>query len=100
VSEFLSALQPYWKAFWGALQFQLDFAAAAIAVIALVISRRAARNQARLAIETLRVQRDNDGILWTDHVIDTLVGVEFLHVQREVDPLRRREFIAQNQQNA
>jgi hypothetical protein len=78
MNDVISTMAANWTAFWTSIQFQLDFAAAAIAVIALWISRRAARNQERLSIETLRVQRDNDLITWTNGVIDTLVGIEFL----------------------
>jgi len=74
----MSFLAWAWTEFWKVFQFQLDFAAAAIAVVALVVARRAARRQERLGIETLRVQRDNDVIEWSDRVIDTLVGIEFL----------------------
>jgi hypothetical protein len=78
MNDFISSFVAHWMAFWSSVQFQLDFATAAIAVIALWISHRASRNQARLNVETLRVQRDNDLITWTNGVIDTLVGVEFL----------------------
>jgi len=100
VSDVLSFLGWAWTEFWKAFQFQLDFAAAAIAVVALVVARRAARRQERLGIENLRVQRDNDVIVWSDHVIDTLVGIEFLlrDGPRFLDPrqfaLRRNEFLA------
>jgi hypothetical protein len=78
MNEFLARVAPYWQTFWGAFQFQLDFATAAIAVIAILIARRASHNQERLSVETLRVQRDNDLIKWTNGVIETLVGIEFL----------------------
>jgi hypothetical protein len=101
VSDVLAWLQPYWKVFWDSFQFQLDFAAAAIAVVALVISRRAARNQQHLSIETLRVQRDNDVIRWTNGVIDTLVALEFLlrdwtrTIQPQQFPVKRDGFLAE-----
>jgi hypothetical protein len=78
MNDFIAHFPAQWAAFWSSVQFQLDFATAAIAVIALWISHRTSRNQARLTVETLRVQRDNDLITWTNGVIDTLVGIEFL----------------------
>jgi hypothetical protein len=78
MSDIFSMLAPSWAKFWATIQFQVDFATAAIAVIAIWISRKASRNQERLNVETLRVQRDNDLINWTNGVIDTLVRIEFL----------------------
>jgi hypothetical protein len=60
------------------IALQLDLAAAAIAVIALFISARTWRQQSRIALETLRIQRDNDVIRWSNDLIDTIVGIEFL----------------------
>ncbi len=77
-----------------------DLAAAAIAVIALYFSIRARRNQERLAVETIRIARDNDVIRWTNEMIDTIVGIEFLlrPASRPADPAqfasRRDDFLA------
>jgi hypothetical protein len=60
------------------IALQIDFAAASIAIIALIFSFFSFRNQRRLAIETLRVQRDSDVIAWTNNTIDLLVDIEFL----------------------
>jgi hypothetical protein len=60
------------------ISLQIDFAAAAIALIALTFSVFSFRHQRRLAIETLRVQRDTDVITWTNNTIDLLVEAEFL----------------------
>jgi len=57
---------------------QFDLAAAMVALVALVFSIWSFRHQRRISIETLRIQRDNDVIKWTDGVIETLVGIEFL----------------------
>jgi hypothetical protein len=94
-------LQTVSRSFLQNVQFQLDLAAAAIAVLALVISRRATRNQQILSVETLRVQRDNDIIQWTNGVIDILVAVEFLlrdwvhTMQPQQFVVRRDEFLAE-----
>jgi len=60
------------------ISLQIDFAAASIAVIALIFSVISFRHQRRLAIETLRVQRDTDVINWTNDTIDLMVDIEFL----------------------
>src|SRR5262249_7914795 len=60
------------------ISLQIDFAAASIAVIALLFSIFTFRNQRRLAVESLRVQRDTDVIAWTNSTIDLLVDIEFL----------------------
>jgi hypothetical protein len=97
VSDFISTLSPYWQSLWQSLsqsvQLQLDLAAAAIAVVALVVSRRAYRNQERLSLETLRVQRDNDVIQWTNGVIDTLVSIEF-HLRDWARAMQPQQFVA------
>src|SRR5438105_131840 len=56
---------------------QIDLAAAAIALIALIFSVWSFRNQRRINIETLRIQRDNDIIGWTNAAIEIIVGIEF-----------------------
>jgi hypothetical protein len=57
---------------------QVDLAAAAIALIALVVSIRTWRRQTRLAIEAMRVQRDNDVIRWTNETIDVVAEIDAL----------------------
>ena len=98
--DLISTLLSYWEPFWQSVQLQLDLAVAAIALVALFIWRRAARNQERLSLETLGVQRDNDVIQWTNGVIDTLVSVEFLmrdwvrNMQPQQFMAKRDEFLA------
>jgi len=100
VRDLISTLLSYWEPFWQSVQLQLDLAVAAIALVALFIWRRAARNQERLSLETLGVQRDNDVIQWTNGVIDTLVSVEFLmrdwvrNMQPQQFMAKRDEFLA------
>jgi hypothetical protein len=65
-------------AFAKEITLQIDLATTAIALIALIFSVWSFRNQHRIAIETIRVQRDNDVIGWTNGAIDVLVGAEFL----------------------
>jgi hypothetical protein len=57
---------------------QFDLAAALVALVALIFSVWSFRHQRRISIETLRIQRDNDVIKWTDGAIETVVGIEFL----------------------
>jgi len=97
VNDIISTLAPYWQAFSQAVQLQLDLAAAAIAVVALVVSRRAYRNQERLSLETLRVQRDNDVIQWTNGVIDILVSIEF-HLRDWARIMQPPQFVAKRDQ--
>jgi len=97
VNDIISTLAPYWQAFSQAVQLQLDLAAAAIAVVALVVSRRAYRNQERLCLETLRVQRDNDVIQWTNGVIDILVSIEF-HLRDWARIMQPQQFVAKRDQ--
>ena len=93
LSQLATALSP--------ITLQIDLATAAIALIALVFSIWSFRNQRRVASETLRVQRDNDIIQWSDRTIETLVGMEFLlrdadsYVQPQPFPLRRDGYLAQ-----
>ena len=58
-----------------ALQF--DLAAALVALVALLFSIVTFTHQRRISIETLRNHRDNDIIVWLNHMIDVLVGIEF-----------------------
>jgi hypothetical protein len=60
------------------IALQIDFAAAAIAFIALVISVRTWHQQSRLAVETLRMQRDNDIINWSNATIDIIAQIDVL----------------------
>ncbi len=97
MNDIISTLAPYWQTFSQAVQLQLDLAAAAIAVVALVVSRRAYRNQERLSLETLRVQRDNDVIQWTNGVIDILVSIEF-HLRDWARIMQPQQFVAKRDQ--
>jgi hypothetical protein len=60
------------------ITLQIDLATTAIALIALIFSVWSFYHQRRITIETIRVQRDNDVIGWTNGAIDVLVGAEFL----------------------
>jgi hypothetical protein len=57
---------------------QIDLAAASIAIIALVFSVVSWRGQNKLALETLRLQRDNDVIAWSNQTIDAICEAETL----------------------
>ena len=59
-------------------QLQIDLAAAAIAVLALLFSYRTGRRQARLERETLRLQRDSDVIAWSNDCLVHLCRAEML----------------------
>jgi hypothetical protein len=65
-------------AFAKEITLQIDLATAVIALIALFFSIWSFKHQRNLSIETLRVQRDNDVIRWTNDTIDLLVEIEFL----------------------
>jgi hypothetical protein len=56
----------------------IDLATAFIALLALAVSIWTWRHQTRLAVETMRMERDNDVIRWVDSVIDAIVEIEFL----------------------
>ena len=60
------------------IALQIDFAAAAIAVVALVISVLISRRQSRLDLEQLRMQRDNDVIGWCNKSLDAFCSAEML----------------------
>jgi hypothetical protein len=64
--------------FFSNLSYQVDLAAAAIAVLALVFSVRAASRQRRLERETLRLQRDSDVIAWSNSCLANLCQAELL----------------------
>ena len=71
------------------IALQIDFAAAAIAVVALLISLWVSRRQSRLDLENLRLQRDNDIISWSIKSLDAFCTAEML---------LRREYWASCQQ--
>jgi hypothetical protein len=71
---------------------QFDLAAALVALIALVFSVWSFRNQRRITIETMRTQRDNDVIGWTNDAIDVLVAIEFL-LRDWTSRLQAEEFV-------
>ena len=50
----------------GDVAFQIDLAAAALAVVALLFSFWSGRRQRRIERETLRLQRDPDVIAWSN----------------------------------
>jgi hypothetical protein len=56
---------------------QFDLAAALVALVALLFSIVTFRQQRRISLETLRIQRDNDVIVWLNQTIDALVAIEF-----------------------
>ena len=60
------------------LGFQVDLAAAAIAVVALLFSFWTGRRQTRLERETLRLQRDSDIIAWSNACLSSLCQAEML----------------------
>jgi hypothetical protein len=62
----------------GELAFQVDLAAAAIAVVALLYSVRAGARQRRIERETLRLQRDSDVIAWSNACLASLCHAEML----------------------
>ena len=60
------------------IALHLDFAAAAIALLALWYARKSDRNRELMNIETMRVERDNDLIRWINSVIEIIVEIEFI----------------------
>jgi hypothetical protein len=60
------------------LALQVDLAAAAIAVMALLFSIRAGRRQRRHERETLHLQRDSDIIAWSNACLASLCRCEML----------------------
>ena len=60
------------------VQLQIDLAAAAIAVVALVISIYFGWRQSNIELESLRQQRDNDIIAWSDSAIDACCRAEMV----------------------
>jgi hypothetical protein len=76
------------------ISLQIDLAAAMIAVIALIFSIWSFRHQRSISIETIRMQRDNDVIKWTNDVIGILVSIEFL-LRDWAGHLPPKEFVVQ-----
>jgi hypothetical protein len=62
----------------GELAFQVDLAAAAIAIVALLFSIWTGRRQQRMERETLRMQRDSDVIAWSNACLASLCQAEML----------------------
>jgi hypothetical protein len=62
----------------GELALQVDLAAAAIAIVALLFSLWTGRRQRRLERETLRLQRDSDIIAWSNACLANLCQAEML----------------------
>jgi hypothetical protein len=60
------------------LGLQIDLAAAAIAVVALLFSVWTGQRQRRLERETLRLQRDSDIIAWSNACLASLCHAEML----------------------
>ncbi len=73
MSEFITRL----ATFLSPASLQFDLAAALVALVALLFSIVTFVHQRRISIETLRNHRDNDIIVWLNHTIDVLVGIEF-----------------------
>jgi hypothetical protein len=73
VSDFITSLATY----LAPASLQFDLAAALVALVALLFSIVTFLHQRRISIETLRNHRDNDIIVWLNHTIDVLVGIEF-----------------------
>lgn len=60
------------------ISLSLDFASATIAVVALLISFIVSRRQARVALQNLRLQRDNAIIQWSNRGLDHLCYAEMI----------------------
>jgi hypothetical protein len=60
------------------IALHLDFAAAAIALLALWYARKSDKTRELMNIETMRVERDNDLIRWINSVIEIIVEMEFI----------------------
>ena len=73
MSDFITKLATY----LAPASLQFDLAAALVALVALLFSIVTFLHQRRISIETLRNHRDNDIIIWLNHTIDVLVGIEF-----------------------
>jgi hypothetical protein len=92
---------PSFLTFAKEITLQIDLASAAIAIIALLFSIWSFRNQRRINVETIRIQRDNDVIHWGNATIDTIVRIEFLlrdgtrYIDARVYSIRRDELLMQ-----
>ena len=89
MSDLISKLAAYLSP--ASLQF--DLAAALVALVALLFSIVTFLHQRRISIETLRNHRDNDIIVWLNHTIDVLVGIEFF-LRDSARPSQQLQFAA------
>lgn len=60
------------------VSLSLDFASATIAIVALLISFIVSRRQARVALQNLRLQRDNAIIQWSNRALDCFCSAEMI----------------------
>jgi hypothetical protein len=96
VSDFITKL----ATFLAPASLQFDLAAALVALVALLFSIVTFVHQRRISFETLRNHRDNDIIVWLNHTIDVLVGIEFFRrdsarpTQQPQFASKRDEFLA------
>ena len=60
------------------ISLSLDFASATIAIVALLISFIVSRRQARVALQNLRLQRDNAIIQWSNRALDYFCSAEMI----------------------
>ena len=96
MSDFITRL----ATFLAPASLQFDLAAALVALVALLFSIVTFLHQRRISFETLRNHRDNDIIVWLNHTIDVLVGIEFFlrdsarPTQQLQFALKRDDFLA------
>jgi hypothetical protein len=95
VNDFITRL----STFLSPASLQFDLAAALVALVALLFSIVTFLHQRRISIETLRNHRDNDIIVWLNHTIDVLVGIEFFlrdgtRPSQQLFASKRDEFLA------
>lgn len=60
------------------ISLSIDFASATIAIVALLISFIVSRRQSRVALQNLRLQRDNAIIQWSNRALDYLCSAEMI----------------------
>jgi hypothetical protein len=60
------------------ISLSLDFASATIAIVALLISFVVSRRQARVALQNLRLLRDNAIIQWSNRALDYFCAAEMI----------------------
>ncbi len=60
------------------IALQVDLAAAAIAVVALLISIMVSRRQSRVALQDLRLHRDSDIVEWSNRALDHFCSTEMI----------------------